>query len=239
MEGEEVVYCLCCLSLGEHQDMPGHLKVLRKGRFGFFKKGGRERRRLVTHTKNPVHIWCLSKYKKEKEIKKDFKAKNERACKIIVTKAVHILKDAAGSAIDFIKSNNKDQLLLGTEYPLKNDGKQHYFELRTVFHEKLRKKIKQMMLSVSRISATLDKVTVSGVPYTVICTYYFWKGELNVFMNELSIMKSEFSDGEGCAKMLCQSLMKTLGLNKEELAGKLEHLSFDGVYATGSEEEGV
>ena len=52
---------------------------------------------------------------KEEKIKKDFKAKNERACKIIVTNAVHILKDAAGSATDFIKSNNKDQLLLGTE----------------------------------------------------------------------------------------------------------------------------
>ena len=30
--------------------------------------------------------------------------------------------------------------------------------------------------------------------------------------------------------MLCHLLMKTLGLSKEELAEKLEHISYDGVY---------
>ena len=40
---------------------------------------------------------------------------------------------------------------------------------------------------------------------------------------------SEF-DGQGSAEMLCRSLMNTLGLTREELAEKLEHVSYDGVY---------
>ena len=74
-------------------------------------------------------------------------------------------------------------------------------------------------------------MTVGGVSYTVICTYYFWKGEIKVFLNEIFIMKSKHSDGEGSARMTCLTLMKTLGFSKEELAEKLEHISFDGVYA--------
>ena len=146
---------------------------------------------------------------------------------MIVLNAAHVLKDPAGSATDFQRLNDKDQLLMEEEYQTKNDGNQHYFELRTVFHEKLRKKVQEMMKDVKFFLATLDKVTVGVVGYTVVCTYYFWHGGLKVFMNELLIMSSDMSDGEGAAKMLCQSLMKTLGLSKEELAEKLEHVSFD------------
>ena len=115
--------------------------------------------------------------------------------------AAHVLKDPAGSATDFQKLNNKDQLLLGEEYPTKNDGKQMYFELRKEFHLKLRNKIHEMMKKVKFIAASLDKVTVGGVAYTVICTYYFWHGELKVFLNELVVMSTDMYDGEGVARM--------------------------------------
>ena len=59
----------------------------------------------------------------------------------------------------------------------------------------------------------------------------FWKGQLKVFLNDLFVMSTENLDGPGAAKMLCDCLMQTLGLGKEELAEKLEHIVFDGVYA--------
>ena len=48
--------------------------------------------------------------------------------------------------------------------------------------------------------------------------------------NELFVMTSRDGDGAGAAQMLCPSLMKTLGLTKEHLRNKLEHLPYDGVY---------
>ena len=231
-----VVYCICCTTFASHFDVPLGLKGFRKGTYGIFQReGGREHhsfnRCVIKHSKNPLHVWCQERYLSEESNKKSVVEKNEEACKIIVMNAAFCLKDAACSATDFQKLNNKDQLLMGKKYLLKNDGKQTYFELRTVFHNKLNQKIKEIMKAVKFISVSLDKVTVGGVAYTVIVTYYFWHGELKVFLNELFIMTSDMGDGEGTAKMLCQSLMKTLGLSLEELGEKLEHLAFDGVYA--------
>ena len=232
----DLMFCLPCVGLVEHPDVPAHLRKLVKGRFGIYKKTGRElKRNMQNHLLNPLHVFCLKKYTSDKKVAIDLKSKNEKACTVIVTNAAHVLKQPSGSAKDFLKLNNKDQLILGDEYALKNDGKQVYFELRKVFHEMMSDKIKEVIKSVSMISVSLDKVTVGGVPFTVVCTYYFWKGELKVFMNELTIMTSKQYDGSGTAEMLCMCLMKTLGLSKEELAEKLEHLCFDGVYANTEE----
>ena len=43
------------------------------------------------------------------------KAKNEKACSVIGSNAAHALKDPGGSANDFVKLNDKDQLILGEE----------------------------------------------------------------------------------------------------------------------------
>ena len=156
---------------------------------------------LESHANNPLHIWCLNRFKIKEKEKEDFKEKNEKACTMIVTNAAHVLKDPAGSAKDFVKLNNKDQLLMGKDYPLKNDGEQYYFELHSIFFEKLSQKMKAMIIKVNKIAVSLDKVTVD-VPYTVICTYYFWKGRLKVFLNELCVFESDFYDGEGGARMV-------------------------------------
>ena len=42
---------------------------------------------------------------------------------MIVTNAAFVLKDPAGSAKTFVELNNKDQLLIGENYPTKYDGK--------------------------------------------------------------------------------------------------------------------
>ena len=233
---ENLVYCICCVKFASHFDVPQRLRNFSRGNFGLFRKlGGRSHRdfkkMILRHSKNPLHVWCKEKYNSQEANEKVNAEKNRKACEMVVMNAAHVLKDPAGSATDFQKLNNKDQLLMGLSYPTKNDGKQNYFELRTIFHEKLRLKVHKMMKSVKFFSVSLDKVTVDGTGYTVVVTYYFWHGELRVFMNELLVMSSDMFDGRGVAKMLCQCLMKTLGLTLQELREKLEHLSFDGVYA--------
>ena len=90
-------------------------------------------RTLENHTKNLLHIWCLNRYKIKQQEEESFNKKNEKACSMIVTNAAFVLKDPAGSAKTFVELNNKDQLLMGENYPTKNDGKQYYFELRLIF----------------------------------------------------------------------------------------------------------
>ena len=174
------VYCECCLRYSSDSNMPAKLKPYYKGHFGMFEKQNNNsyqfRRSLVNHVNHPVHIWCHSQFTRSEQMKADAKIKNEKACTVIVTNAAHVLKDPAGSANDFVKLNNKDQLLLDDKYPTKNDGKQNYFELRNVFYDMLANSIKEIIRDVSMIATTLDKVTVNGVSFTVICTYMFWKG---------------------------------------------------------------
>ena len=68
-------------------------------------------------------------YKKEKEEQIE---KNRKAATMIVTNAIHCLKDATATSKDFVRLNNKDQLceLIGNKFAFKNDGRQNYFILR-------------------------------------------------------------------------------------------------------------
>ena len=232
-ESGEQIFCLCCSRYGSDPNVPQNVRKYNHGNFGIFKKVNPRGRNLfgtlANHTKNLLHIWCLNRYKIKQQEEESFNKKNEKACSMIVTNAAFVLKDPAGSAKTFVELNNKDQLLMGENYPTKNDGKQYYFELRSIFFNKLSQKMKATILKVNKIAISLDKVTLD-VPYTVICTYYFWKGRLKVFLNELCMFQSDFYDGEGSARMVCESLYRTLGVDREDLVEKLEHLSIDGVY---------
>jgi len=99
-----------------------------------------------------------------------------------------------------------------------------------VFYDMLATSIKEMIWNITMISTTLDKATVNGVSFTVICTYLFWQGQLKVFLNDLFLMSTENFYELGAAKMLCDCLTSTLGLGKEELTEKLEHIVFNSVY---------
>ena len=99
--------------------------------------------------------------------------------------AVHVLKNPTGSARDFVKENNKDALNFNLEVAEKNDGSQMYFEIRDMVYEKLSSKIKEIIKMCETIGATLDKVTIGGVSYTVIITYYFWE-----VLNEFFVMNT-------------------------------------------------
>ena len=58
----------------------------------------------------------------------------------------------------------------------------------------------------------------------------FLEGKIKSILNELCVFESNFYDGEGSARMVCESLFQTLGLDNEGIIDKLEHLTIDGVY---------
>ena len=84
-------------------------------------------------------------------------------------------------------------------------------------------------------SFTLDKVTVSRIPYTVLLTYFFDEGRIQCILNSIHLMTSSDYDGEGSAAMVGNDLMKSLGLTREEVAKVFVHAAYDGVYSLTSE----
>ena len=65
------------------------------------------------------------------------------------------------SAVDFVRLNNKDQLINPDMFATKNDGSQQYFYFRDIVLEKLSQLIKRVFQQhVSSAAFTLDKVTV-------------------------------------------------------------------------------
>ena len=65
--------------------------------------------------------------------------------------------------------------------------------------------------------------------------YYFFEVKAHVMLNKLEKMSLEGYSSEGCAQMVVDTLMETLGLTKTQLALTLKHFVYDGVYATTEE----
>ena len=78
----------------------------------------------------------------------------------------------------------------------------------------------------------MDKVTVNRTSYTVIVTYFFWEGKINVILNKLVKISTIQYDAPGTASMVIDCLIETLGLTKNQLSMKLVHFCYDGVYAS-------
>ena len=230
LEDEENNYLICvaCLHHTSSGNVPPHLKTYNRGHFGFLDRHGGlnydKTRAIKRHIANPLHLWCAVQESKLKEKTEEVAKKNKVAAEMVASNALYVLKDPTGSAQDFLKLNNKDELNDQLNWADKNDGKNMYFQIRNIVFDHLSGKLKEIIKSVETLGCTLDKVTVGGTSYTCILTYFFWGGQIKTVMNELYLMRSEDLDGEGTAEMLCKSLMSTLGLSKEELAEKLEHV---------------
>ena len=82
------------------------------------------------------------------------------------------------------------------------------------------------------MAVTLDKVTVNRTSYTVIMTYFFWRGAIHIILNKLVKLSTSEYAGPGTANMVINCLTETLGLSKTQLASKLVHFCYDGVYAS-------
>lgn len=167
----------------------------------------------------------------EEEADKD---RDVKASEKIVENAVFCIKQSQ-SGKDFIRLNDKDQLNSAELFPTKNDGMQSFFEIRNIVYEELSDIARNRLKCIKNASFSLDKVTVKGIPYTVLVTYYFWKGEIHIFLNSIHQMKSTEYSAESTADMVGRDLMTSLGLTREEVGTIFVHAVYDGVYATKEE----
>lgn len=127
------------------------------------------------------------------------------------------------SALDFVRLNNKDQLLNPDLFATKNDGSQQFINFRD--HHK----------SVSSAAFTLDKVMVLKVLYTVLVSYFFQRGRIHALTNALHVMKLDEYVGKSSAQMVGLDLMASLGLSRKQIGKIFHHGVYDGVYSTAEE----
>ena len=152
----------------------------------------------------------------------------------MVRTAIKTMK-RGGGATDFLADLDLQTLIPGMIYAVKNNSRNMFFDIRESTYEVVRNKQKEFMKGIRNIAVSLDKVTVHRTSYSVIITYFFWEGKLHVIMNELKELKIEDYDSVGTARMVVDSLCSTLGCSETELANRLRHFSYDGVYADKEE----
>jgi hypothetical protein len=157
-----------------------------------------------------------------------------KASEKIVENAVFCLKQSH-SGKDFIRLNDKDQMNCPDSFPTKNDGMQSFFEIRNIVFEELSDIARNRLRLIKNASFSLDKVTIKSIPYTVLVTYYFWEGEIHIFLNSIHQMKSTEYSGESTAEMIGRDLMTSLGMSREQIGRVFVHAVYDGVYATKEE----
>ena len=238
LEGEETLSCETCLSL-ETFEIPRALKGLRRGQFGIVLKQNRSKKAInrgkKEHELNALHIWCFKQVQeRDTNVLKD-KKKNEEVAKLIATN-VALCLITGGSAKDFVRLNDKDNLTQGVDAAQKNDGRQEFFKYRELFFLELTESVKHFFKrNIKSFSVTLDKITNQRVPYCAILTYFFWEGRICILLNSLHRMTSEEGDSEGTARMVATVLMETLGLSMSALKARCHHFCYDGVYATREE----
>ena len=217
-ETEKNYVCMACITYGHTEKIPKSLRATARGNYGVFHKfdGTRKvnktrRESMKAHFKNPLHEMCV-KLKAENQMQvEENRKKNVEACTKVVANAVYCLKYSLSST-DFVRLNDKDNLTSSGACATVNDGPQEFFAYRNKVYQLLSEKIKAAFKEVKSCAFTLDKVTVQSKPYTVLVTYYFHHGEINVLLNNLHVMKSTEYDGEGRANFVVMELVRTLGI---------------------------
>ena len=147
---------------------------------------------------------------------------------------IFALKNGGGSEL-FLSLMDKDNLTEGIEAPTKNDSKCTFFDVREIVYEEVDKRVKDMFRNIKYITVTLDKVTVGLISYMVILTYFFQDGQKYIFLNRLEKLQETDYDGPGTAAMLVRVLRDTTGWSKPQLADRLVHMTYDGVFAETDE----
>ena len=187
------------------------------------------------HEKTNLHIWFDIKEKQEVEKRQTFEIRNEEAGLSVVRTAIKTMKQGGGS-IDFQADLDLLALTPGIVYAVKNNSRAMFFDIRDSTFEVVSGKMRKFFCdNIKSIAVTLDKVTVHHTSYTVIMTYFFWRGKLHVVLNELTILNLDNYDSEGTARMVVNSLISTFSYSRTQLANTLRHVSYDGVYASPEE----
>jgi hypothetical protein len=161
LHGDDCVTCASCLHL-DAMEIPLNRKSLRKGNFGIVRTKSKYEvdRSKRMHEESPLHQWCLEKLEEKRQKEKVDVEENKKACELLATNAAFCFL-TGGSAKDFIRLNEKDNLTHGLNPATKNDGKQEFFSYREIFFLEITKGIKQFFgAEVKNFSVTLDKITV-------------------------------------------------------------------------------
>lgn len=242
--GETLIVCRPCSLYSKSKEVPPHFKIGLRGLYGVInrkRKTGSERslsdisKQCKRHEKSNLHIWCTIKEKREDENKKTYDVRNEEAGLSVVRSAIKTMKRGGGS-VDFLADLDLLSLTPGVVYAVKNNSRNAFFDLRDSCFEVVTNKMKHFFVhSINDIAISLDKVTVHHTSYTVVITYFFWDGRLHVILNQLTILTLEDYDADGTARMVVDTLTSTLGYSRTELANRIRHISYDGVYADTEE----
>ena len=192
-----------------------------RGVFGTIKKNLQRpwvtERSKLEHVHNAKHNRNVRNYQLYLENKKDANDLNKRACEGMLLNAAHCLLTGS-SSVEFVRLNNADHLK-GEIFKFlpanKNNSATLWFTYRDKLFFKISDRCKTKLRNKKSYSVTLDKVTLSGVSYTVVCTYFFDSGEIKVMMNKVHKMASDEYTGEETAEMLVKVLLETLGIDEE------------------------
>ena len=229
-----MIQCRPCGLYSNSSDVPTTFLKQRRGHFGIFEKftnQGDKRKKfhiteaLYNHTSSDLHKWCVQQERKSEFEKRNWEERNIDAGRIVIRNAIKVLKHGQ-SSVDFLADNNLFNLESSHQtfnVPSKNDSSDAFFKLREVIYEVVTEKIKNWFAiegkgEIDDISVTLDKVTVFGVSYTALLTYFFHHGRIYVILNKLMLMKEDEYDGEGTARAVVDALVETLGVTKSRLA---------------------
>lgn len=236
--GETMVVCRPCGLYSKNKEIPVRFRVGTRGSSGTIQRIDRQGRRRTVgdlksmrkrHQKSSLHIWCENKEKREAENQKTYDQKNEEAGLLVTRVAVKVMKRGGGS-IDFLADLDLLSLTPGVIYAVKNNSRAAFFDLRDDTFEVVTTKMKEFFrANVKHMSISLDKVTSQHTSYTVIITYFFYRGRLHVVLNELVVLAVEDYDSQGTAMMVVTCLVRTTGFTRTEIAVRLRHSSYDGV----------
>ena len=237
IECEDYFRCEICLHV-DVLDVPRHILKDKKGNFGTVNKNQKKyhiKETMILHQNNPVHTWCAKRLKQLAADKAKAEEVNLKAATLVATNAAFCLK-TFGSAKDFVRENDKDNLTEGLIPAFKNDGSQEFFSYRDIYFLKLSDAIKNHFKeNVDSFSVTLDKVTHQRISYTVIITYFFSGGRIYSLLNSVHKMNSNDYNSNETAQMVARVLIETLGLSLEGLKQRMHHFTYDGVYCSPEE----
>jgi hypothetical protein len=233
--GDNFLVCRPCGLYSKGADLPPHLRsgnrgksgtIQRKDSSGNMKPQSVLKKGCVRHEKNDIHIWCEMKESRMKVAKKSFDTRSEEAGLGVTRTVIKTLK-RGGSSEDFMADLDLLSLTPGVVYAVKNNSRRAFFEIRDTVFEVVSSKMQTFFKeNVKHIAVTLDKVTIHHVSYTVICTYFFWGGELFIVLNQLTILGVDDYDGPGTARMVITALCMTLGFSRTKLANTLRHFRY-------------
>jgi hypothetical protein len=179
------------------------------------------------HTKTNLHLWFFRKAEQELKLTRTYDEENEEVGKGVIRACLKNLCRGLG-AVDFQSDIDLLHLTPGISNSNKNDSRKAFFEMRNDAFEVVTEKVQTLMKSgqITKISCTLDKVTVQHKSFTVLVTFFFFEGVIYSTMNELLLMSGDSYDRNGTATMVARSLMETLGLRRTQLASLLTHFRF-------------